>query len=96
MRWILGTAVVASVVISGISDSNAQVCTTTTVRAGYLITTQSGWRYSCCQGFNYGGTCRLRSCKVGLSGASLTSGGGPRYQYDRSFEASNCLGSRVN
>ena len=91
MRWILG-AIVASAVILGSSDSKAQICTTTTVRAGYQITDQFGWTYGCCRGFTDGGTCVLRSCRVGVS---FTPGVGGRYRYDRTFLSSRCLGSYV-
>ena len=90
MRYFFGVITVASALVLVSGESNAQVCKTQTVASGYSITGKDGYSYSCCQGHTGGGSCLMKSCKVGTSASSP-----PRYLYEKTFVSSNCSGPVV-
>ena len=85
MRYLTATITIALLVF-GTGESNAQVCKSKNVAAGYTITAKDGYRYSCCQGYTGGGSCIVTSCALAPSGS---------HKYQTKFTKSNCKGSLV-
>jgi hypothetical protein len=94
MRFLLCAMIVAGAIVSGSAASEAQVCTTRIVDHGYDLTALDGFHYSCCAGYGQGGTCVLRTCKVGVK-ARLSASRLPQYMYERIFQSQKCLGPFV-